>query len=138
MQQPGIYKEFILDPTSSEWRESGKYRAGTSLASSRRNLPPYYVAMPISVTDFGQAAASIVVETKLSTNGKLLHAYAIYQKAERSKSSILLVQKVKEESLGLRRLKERYEKDKREGAPGPKVIIVDALPKESASKARLL
>lgn len=82
---------------------------------------------------------NLVVEIKWSTNGSLVHAYEkqlpIYAKAERSVGGIILVLKIKEKSNSLEALLERQRKDAQKRIAGPEIIIVDAMPKASASKA---
>jgi hypothetical protein len=81
-----------------------------------------------------------VVDVKLSTNSHILQSYKvqvpIYQKSESSYRGIILVLKVKENSTPLTSLLNLKESDLEAGVEGPDVIVVDALPKDSASIAR--
>lgn len=81
----------------------------------------------------------VVVETKLSTNNRLLHGYETqvgeYQKAEKTEHSIYLVVDVLGGSRSLLgRLRRRVALDAETEGKKPIVIFVDARPKASASK----
>jgi hypothetical protein len=80
-----------------------------------------------------------LVEIKLSTNKKLIHAYEtqvpLYTKSERSSGAIILVLEVVEKSNVLEALLKRKNEDGLKKIEGPKVIVINAKPKKSASKA---
>jgi hypothetical protein len=80
----------------------------------------------------------VVVETKLSTNPNLIHAFdkqvQIYQKAAGGEHSIILVFIVSEDQKHLNKLIEHANKNQVPGKT-PCIMLIDALPKPSASKA---
>lgn len=83
--------------------------------------------------------SKVLVEVKLAHNTKLAHAFdtqvSLYQKAERTKDAIILIVKVKEKNPNLDSLLKKVAQmdSKKEGRPS--IIVVDGLPKSSASKA---
>ncbi len=83
-------------------------------------------------------ATRVVVETKLTTNPKLLHGFrtqlAEYQKAEQTKDSVYLVIDVGGSRKRLHALVNLASDAKAEGKAVPKLIVVDAKPKASASR----
>jgi len=84
------------------------------------------------------ATGKVLVEAKLSTNSNLVHAFdkqvQIYQQAEAGEQSIIVVFIVSENQKQLDRLIEHANKNQVPGKT-PSIILIDALPKPSASKA---
>lgn len=82
--------------------------------------------------------ARILAEVKLSTNSKLLAGFeeqvAAYQDAERSYHSFYLVLRVDDNVAKINRLITLFNTAKKEGRRCPELILVDARPKQSASK----
>jgi len=80
----------------------------------------------------------VVVELKLSTNKKLLHGYTeqveLYKSSEKADHAIYLVLQVSDKEKPIQKLLELKNKLSSTG-PVPEIIIVDAQPKKSASKA---
>ncbi len=81
----------------------------------------------------------VLVEIKLAHHSKLLQALdtqvRLYQAAERTKDAILLIVKVREKNPKLDELQQTITEMDAKGLARPRVIIVDGLPKVSASKA---
>jgi hypothetical protein len=79
----------------------------------------------------------IVVEVKLS-KGSVEHGYkkqtSAYRAAEEATEAYYLVLKVTPNSPALDAILEQEKIDKENGKPHPKIIVVDALPRKSASK----
>ena len=86
-----------------------------------------------------QGHPNVLVETKLSTNPYLVHAYQkqvpIYQSAEGSSDAIIVVIQVNEKSKPLDDLLKLKAADEKKKKRTPHIILVDGLPKKSASKA---
>jgi hypothetical protein len=82
--------------------------------------------------------AKVLVELKLSTNKKLLagleRQVPAYAAAEKSDRSYYVVIQVAESRTGIERLEKRVAELQKQGLEYPKVLYVDALPQESASK----
>jgi len=80
----------------------------------------------------------VVVEVKLTSNQQLMHGYEtqlpIYQRAEVSPKGIYLV--LKNGGISKNRYEAFRARVKDVGDAGPKVMYVDAIPKDSASKAK--
>ncbi|MCM2280095.1 MAG: hypothetical protein NDJ89_18650 [Oligoflexia bacterium] len=85
------------------------------------------------------ARGKVIVEAKLSTNAKTVRSYdyqvPIYQRAENADHAIYLVLRVSEKDAILKRLLAHRDEVQATGIAGPEIIIVDGLPRESASKA---
>lgn len=83
--------------------------------------------------------AKVTVEMKKSQHGRLLHGYetqlALYNKAERTNESIFLIIRTGEHKAKLDAVLAAHDNAVRRGERAPKVIIVDARPQYSASKA---
>ncbi len=81
---------------------------------------------------------NILVDTKLSTNTRLIHAYEkqlpIYEQAENSAGSKIIVIQVNEKTKQIKALQTRKESDSTAGKKTPTILVVDGLPKESASR----
>jgi hypothetical protein len=79
----------------------------------------------------------VVVEIKLTSNQQLLHGYEtqlpIYQRAESSPLGVYLV--LKNGGMSDGRYQTFRARVREVGQAGPKVMYVDAMPKDSASKA---
>jgi hypothetical protein len=82
-------------------------------------------------------AQRFLVEVKYSKNTKLKHGYLTqlgeYQKAEQTTQSILLVLKVTRSSQALEEILQLRDGKIRLNEPCPDIVVVDALPKDSAS-----
>ena len=82
---------------------------------------------------------SVLVEFKLSTNARLVHAYKkqipTYEKSENSSSSFMVILKVKEKHTQLDNLLQLKAEDKKEGKKTPEIIVIDATPQRPASQA---
>jgi hypothetical protein len=80
----------------------------------------------------------VLVETKLSTNPRLVHAFEkqvqIYQKAAGGEHSIIVVLIVSTDDKHLKKLLD-YANQNQVPGKTPSIILIDALPKPSASKA---
>jgi len=84
------------------------------------------------------ARGKVLVETKLSTNPNLVHAFdkqvQIYQKAAGGEHSIIVVFIVTEDDKHVKKLIDHANNNQVPGKT-PSIILIDALPKPSASKA---
>lgn len=84
------------------------------------------------------ARGKTLVEAKLSTNGKLITGFekqvSTYQRAEGADFVIYLILIVSKSDKVIERLKKRLEELDKAKKPRPAVVIVDGLPKKSASK----
>jgi len=82
----------------------------------------------------------VIVEVKLSSNGKFLDGLTAqlptYLHAEKAKQGIFLVIRVGEHEKKLKRIAKAYRELKVEGKSAPKLIIVDATAKLSASRLK--
>ena len=82
---------------------------------------------------------SVVVDLKLSSNKKLCHAYEkqipIYQKAEGSSESIIVILKMAKESRAVDKLLKRKAQDAKNHKRTPEIIVFDATIQPSASKS---
>ncbi len=82
----------------------------------------------------------VLVEVKLSSNPQLLHGFEvqlpIYQKSEATEESIYLIMRVTEKYQAVTDLITLAEKRKADGLKVPQIIVIDAWPKESASKRK--
>lgn len=80
----------------------------------------------------------ILVEIKLTSNTRLMHGFEKqlkeYGKSEKTDKLIFLVINNGEGEERLKKLKERYEQEKKQKIKIPLLTIVDAKPKKSASK----
>ncbi len=80
----------------------------------------------------------ILAEVKLSSNSKLLVGFdeqvGAYDAAEKAYHSFYVVLRIDDNAAKLNRLIDRYNKEKKERARCPELIIIDARPKQSASK----
>ena len=85
------------------------------------------------------AAAKVTVEVKKSNNGKLVHGYetqlAHYNREERPKASFYLIVRVSDDDAKLKAVLALEAARKALGEIPPQVIVVDARPQRSASKA---
>jgi hypothetical protein len=85
-------------------------------------------------------AAKVTVEVKKSNNGKLVHGYetqlANYNRAENAKSSIYLIVRVSDDDAKIKQVLALEAARRALGENPPEVIIVDARPQQSASKAQ--
>lgn len=83
--------------------------------------------------------AKTLVEMKLSQSSQLLHGFdrqvAAYEAAEQTEHSIYLVIDTGFGKSTLAKLMERVDEAKKAGRRAPEVIVADATPKPSASKA---
>jgi hypothetical protein len=84
------------------------------------------------------ARGTVVVEAKLSTNPRLVHAFdkqvQIYQQAEGAQHAVLIVFITSEDDKHLKKLLNHANQNQIPGKT-PQIVLVDALPKPSASKA---
>lgn len=84
------------------------------------------------------AKGKTIVEAKLSSNSKLMVSFekqvAVYKRAEGADFAIYLILVVSESDTVLKRLKKRSDELDKAGILRPDIVIVDALPKKSASK----
>jgi hypothetical protein len=83
----------------------------------------------------------VVVETKLTTNGRLIHGFetqlAEYQKAENTnKSAYVVIDVLGGSKIRVNRLKRLIRENTDTGIRVPDVVFVNAIPKASASKYR--
>lgn len=80
----------------------------------------------------------VLVELKLSSNSRLINGYRrqlpAYQESENTKRSFYVVLKVTKSDKQIKELIELESKIVRGGKKAPKVIVIDAEPKPSASK----
>ena len=82
----------------------------------------------------------VLVEVKLSKNPKIVTGYTsqleIYRKAEETVQAVYLILDVGSMGNKLKQLQLQYSNLKKSGHPVSEIVVVDALPKESASKRK--
>jgi hypothetical protein len=81
----------------------------------------------------------VTVEMKKSNHGRLQHGYdtqlALYNRAERTATSIFLIMRIGDDATKIDGVLESRRSALRQGEIAPEVVIIDARPQESASKA---
>lgn len=84
----------------------------------------------------------VIVEVKLSSNGKYLEGLTLqlptYLNAEKAQQGLLLLIKVGEHDKRIKRIRAQHGLLKKNGEHIPDLVIIDALKKPSASKAKHL
>ena len=85
------------------------------------------------------ARVKVTVEMKKSNHGRLLHGYetqlALYNEAEQTATSVFLIVRIGDDAAKIESVLDARRKAIAQGRRAPAVVIIDARPQESASKA---